>query len=361
MTRVIVIEDEYLLRKAVIDILRSEGFSVETAANGQEGIALVKASIPHLVLCDIGLPEMDGYSVLQAVRSDRRTATIPFVFMSGRDAREDIRSGMDLGADDYIIKPFTPTELLSAVDARLRRHDDLSSQLDTLRHNIIHALPHELRTPLTIIMGYAQMFSMEHKNLEPDVILEWADRITASSKRLEKLIENYLVYAQIELIMSSPDELEALRAETISDATHFITHVASQIAKTRDRSIDLQLNVEELGFPIVQENMEKIVFELVDNAFKFSTRGTPVEIGTTKDGPYHVFYVSDHGHGMTNEQIKRVGAYMQFERAIYEQQGLGFGLVLARRLAELHGAELYIQSAVGEGTIATIYFPMKRE
>jgi two-component system, NtrC family, response regulator AtoC len=126
--RILVIEDDPIIRGNAVELLSEEGFEVSAAENGTLGIALAKARAPELVLCDIMLPGADGYAVLRAMRDSDQTAHVPFIFLTAKADRADIRAGMNLGADDYITKPFTLDELLESVRTRLRRAEELESR-----------------------------------------------------------------------------------------------------------------------------------------------------------------------------------------------------------------------------------------
>lgn len=119
--RILVIDDDARLRRQAAELLRAEGYEVIEAANGSAGVEAARQSPPDLVLCDITMPEMNGHRVLQALREDSRTAHLPFIFLTGWSEPQDLRTGMNLGADDYLVKPLAPEELIAAVRARLRR------------------------------------------------------------------------------------------------------------------------------------------------------------------------------------------------------------------------------------------------
>ena len=121
MKRILVIDDDTKLRGHFIELLRLDGYEVLEARNGREGVDKAKRERPDLVLCDITMPEMNGHRVLETLRSEPATANLPFVFLTGWNEVEDVRTGMNLGADDYLTKPVTPEDLLTAVRARLRR------------------------------------------------------------------------------------------------------------------------------------------------------------------------------------------------------------------------------------------------
>ena len=121
MKRILIIEDEAQTRRNIATILRMEGYEPLLAADGKEGVAIARRDRPALILCDVMMPVLDGHGVIAALRASEATAHIPFIFLTARGERADIREGMNYGADDYIVKPVTATELLAAVEARLAR------------------------------------------------------------------------------------------------------------------------------------------------------------------------------------------------------------------------------------------------
>ena len=123
MKKILVIEDEPEMRRNLATVLRLEKYQPVTAENGRIGDELVKKEKPDLILCDVMMPELDGYGVLQALRENTDTALIPFIFLTAKSEKEDLRSGMNLGADDYLTKPVPKAELLRAIEARLLRSE----------------------------------------------------------------------------------------------------------------------------------------------------------------------------------------------------------------------------------------------
>lgn len=121
MNTILVIEDQPVMRQKTVTILKMEGYEVLEAPDGAEGIRLAHDELPDLILCDIMMPDRDGYAVLQAVRTHRATATTPFIFFTAKGEKNDVRGGMNLGADDYLVKPTPRVELLEAIHARFDR------------------------------------------------------------------------------------------------------------------------------------------------------------------------------------------------------------------------------------------------
>jgi len=121
MKKILVIEDEPEMRRNLQTILRLEGYDVMAAEHGRGGVELARRQRPDLILCDVMLPELDGYGVLEELRADPDTERLPFIFLTARGEKPDIRAGMNLGADDYLTKPVAKAELLAAITARLKR------------------------------------------------------------------------------------------------------------------------------------------------------------------------------------------------------------------------------------------------
>jgi two-component system, sensor histidine kinase and response regulator len=365
MQKILVIDDEPTVRELIHFSLRSKGFIVMETDNGDAGIQLARSHVPDLILLDVFLPKLDGFEVLARLRKDSATAVIPCILMTGQPDSAGMRQGMSLGADDYLAKPFTVEELVSAVEARFKKQDVLRQQVERkladLRSNISLALPHELFTPLSGIIGFAEIISTEATSLQPNEIAEIGRSIHLSAKRLYRLVENFLIYAQIELLAIDPQKVASIRQGHTAVSHEIIENRSRLCAQTFNRLEDLVVEVSPGPACISEEYLSKIVDELIENAFKFCEAGTPIKVISKPDENGLTFMVCDRGHGMNPEHIANIGAYMQFERRFYEQQGSGLGLTIAKRLAELHGGNLSLQSTVGKGTMVSVSIPHKSD
>ncbi len=121
MTRILVIEDEEFILENIMEILAMENFEVQGARNGKAGVELALQFMPDLIVCDVAMPEMNGYDVLIELRSKEQMATVPFIFLTAKASRSDLRKGMDLGADDYLTKPFSASWRISGIGLAIRR------------------------------------------------------------------------------------------------------------------------------------------------------------------------------------------------------------------------------------------------
>lgn len=363
MTKILIVEDEKPLLEEVVDTLRFEGYEVEFASDGLNGLERVRHEAPDLIISDIMMPRLDGYGMLEELRSTDATAMIPFIFLTAKTEKQDMRKGIELGADDYLSKPFTRQELLAAVHVRLDRQtaiqNKIEKSLDQLRDVISYSLPHELRTPLYNILGFADL--LRHPNtLQPDEVAQMGQFIYGAGQRLSHLIENYLLYSKLQ---SMPPELFHLEAahnnNTLIEPAYLIRSTAEQIAANWKREADLSLIIEDVAsLSISGAYLSKIIYELVDNAFKFSQPAQSVMVKAGQVADFYRISIYDQGRGMSAECIHQLGAYKQFNRIEHEQQGSGLGVFIAKRLCELHNGEFEIVSEVSHGTQIDLLIPV---
>jgi two-component system sensor histidine kinase/response regulator len=365
MKKVLVIDDSPEIRMILEETLGMFGFSTVSAEDGERGIALAGAEMPDLIICDVNMPKMDGFATFAKLRETESTASIPFMFLSGATDRPQVRRGMEMGADDYLTKPFTPSELLAAVNARLEKQAEIRRQserkLDEFRGRMTLALPHELRTPLNGIMGLAGILMEDHQSMSPAEVHESAQHIHDSALRLHRLIENFLAYAQIELMLKDRNSVLAQAATSITRADAAINETASEVARRHNRAENLVVTVAPASVAAIEDNFRKIIEELVDNACKFSDPESPIEVTATLRGPQYVVRITNQGRGMSPQQIAAIGPHVQFEREKYEQQGAGLGLAIAQHLTDLNGGQFLIESMPGVNLTAVISFAGRAE
>jgi len=360
---ILIVDDNIEVRQATTQVLAHFGFKTIDASDGKTAIVLAKQHLPDLILCDVMMPGMDGFAVLKELQKDITTSIIPFVFITSRTDIRDRRVAMELGADDYLMKPFGADQLRAVVGARLKKQQKHKQYHETtlkvLRQNIAYALPHEFRTPLMIVLGYADMMRAPNQELPAEAVQQMSEEIFLAGRRLHRLAENYIILSQVEMLATDPHQLEALNDNEVENPSYIIQVAAEKAASSYDRLVDVRLGSERTTVRITYENLTKIIEELVDNACKFSEPGTTITVTTSCQDNQFVIRIADRGKGLTPEQVTRMGEYMQFDRYLQEQQGVGLGFTLARRLIQLHRGTISIESKMGEGTTVIIQFPLK--
>ncbi|HAG81489.1 MAG TPA: GGDEF domain-containing response regulator, partial [Cyanobacteria bacterium UBA12227] len=167
MKTILVIEDEELVRENILEFLDAEGLEGIGAENGRIGINLAKAMMPDLILCDVMMPELDGYGVLMALRQDPSMAAIPFIFLTAKAAKADFRQGMELGADDYLSKPFTRAELLGAIKSRFKKQaavqESYNAELQHAKKQLDYLMHHDSLTKLPNRLSLREHFKQVQK------------------------------------------------------------------------------------------------------------------------------------------------------------------------------------------------------
>lgn len=170
MTKILVIEDEVQVLDNIQEILEIEDFDTITAENGRVGVQLALAEVPDLIICDVMMPELDGYGVLSALRQYSATANIPLIFLTAKANRSDVRQGMELGADDYLTKPFTPAELLKALATRLEKkaavRELYTNQIRQVEAKLNHLVYHNSLTDLPNQLLLQERFNQVQAQLD---------------------------------------------------------------------------------------------------------------------------------------------------------------------------------------------------
>jgi two-component system, sensor histidine kinase and response regulator len=359
MTKILIIEDDPVMREFVSFILSSAGYTAIEAADAQIGLELCRRHLPQLIISDIVMEGIDGYSAVAALREDPAAATVPIILMTANKDANGMRRGMALGADDFLYKPFSAAALLASVETQQRKQamfkQHAERAMQDLRSNINMAFPHELNTPLNGILGCAEILKAGAEDLKPAEIVEMADCITVSAQRMQRLTDQFLTYMQTEATAADPTQQAILKAARTPAATTLIEEVARGVAELYDRAADLRIEIEQrICLEILNENLRRIAEQLTQNAFRFSKKGSSVRISGERVGAHFSLKIRDHGRGMVASQITHVGAYAQFDRKVHAHEGLGLGLTIARRLTELHGGELLIESVPNEGTTVEV-------
>lgn len=365
MNTILIIEDEEALRQTLADRLAMEGFRIQTAANGKDGLRLAKEHLPDLILCDIMMPELDGYGVLRGLQLDAQTAAIPLIFLTAKADSPQVRAGMNLGADDYLCKPVAKSELLAAIRARLwkrsRQQEQTKQEIEAARLGVVRKLPHELLTPLTGLLSASQLLESADPTQPVAGVRELGRVIRLAAERLHRTVRRFLLYAELEVASHHPEAQAKLRGTNYIPATAWVAAHAEHLAGQDSRTGDLQLDLLEVDVVMDPNHFSEMVSQLVDNAFKFSTPGSVVRVQLVvlPQGGC-VLTVRDQGRGLTPDQVRQVGAFRQFDTALWFQPGTGLGLAIVGRLAALYGGSFTLESEPANGTKAIVRLPNAR-
>ena len=359
MHRILIIEDDPTLRRQMARLLHYEGFEVLEADGGNAGVAAAASGRPDLIICDIMMPDLDGFGVLQALRNQPRTAMIPFIFLTALVESQSLRHGMEQGADDYLTKPYTPAALLGSVRRRLekrqRQLEESRQRAEEVSLAVAAALPAEILETLEHITTVTNLLALKHAAQDPQVAA-MHESVAQESRRLRRLMRRLHLYAQLPRLYARRFELAGTGAPAAAEVV--VERVARETGRNWNRAADLVVAVDPAALPLGEEYLTVLVEELVDNACKFSAPGTTVNLQGSLQHSFWSLAVTNRGPGLSAEQISQLGAFKQFSHGNQKPRGLGLGLALTQGIARLHGGEFVIQSDA-ETTTASVLVPLE--
>lgn len=368
MTKILVIEDEFGIREEVVEWLLAEGYEVYEAADGETGLDLAYECQPDIILCDILMPRMNGLEVLATLRADPHMFDIPFVFVTAAAERESIRQGMQLGADDYITKPFTYTELIDAVSARINRHDQqlyasqrrienvqeaLNKEIEhrMLKSRVMAMFSHDFRNPLTLILSSSNLIINYYDRIDKAEQIKKLKQINGSVHLLMQMLEEMLLLAEMEL-KNYQTQLETVN---ISRYIHQIIDEFSEIYTKHH--LKFATNTQEIVLTD-KKLLRQILHNLLSNAIKYSSEGSDVHVTLNVTSDNIIIEVQDHGVGMPADYLPKL--FKPFERAnnVNSVKGTGLGLAIVKQAVDCFGGEVHVESQIDEGTTFVVTIPL---
>jgi two-component system sensor histidine kinase/response regulator len=365
---IMVVEDDLALLEGIRELLELSGYRVLIASNGKEALDLLEKERPDLIISDIMMPEMDGYAFHSAVREISQLTSIPFIFLTARGEKSDIRRGRSSGVDDYITKPFDDEDLLAAIRGKLSRFEAVRTQqteeIADFKHKILLTLSHEFRTPLTYILNYSDLLAQEGGSLSSEDFDEFMVGIKRGAQRLNRLVEDFLILVELE--SGEARNAYNFRRAQVEDTSAWLRILARRYtAQAEQRGLELKIEVPD-GLPhiVVDEAyLSDAIGRLLENAIKFSDSDSKwVRFSADVDKGQLVIRVQDRGIGIADEDLTRLfDVFHQIDRAKREQQGTGSGLAICRGIVELHGGSLQVESELGSGSTFSLVLPLAPE
>lgn len=359
LLRILVIDDAPAIRTTVCALLRSVGHQTYEAADGATGIDRAQALLPDLIISDVSMPGLDGYDVLRALKRNLTTAAIPFIFLSGQLEEDFVRQGMGLGADDYITKPCMPEQLFASIQARMEKQRLVTAKLDQLRGSLVRSVPTEFFTPLNAVLGFSMLLLDSLRSgmeISRDDLEDSLTGIHDAGEQLFRIASNYVLFTQLSTHEDLPQPPAAVLAPEVWEPA--VAAAVRKHALQRNRTKDLHYSFARCPLRIRQDHLEKLVLELLDNAIKFSRPGEWLSVTGVAAGDCYVLRVTDHGRGMTEDQIASAAPLVQFDRQQVVQSGVGLGLQIARLLARRYEGDLQIRRNPENGITVEVRLPL---
>lgn len=365
---ILVVEDDVSLMQGIRDILQIRGYKVITATSGVEGIEVMQAvpTPPDLILSDIMMPYMDGYTFLAEVRKQTRWTKIPFIFLTAKGERHDVLRGKSMGVEDYMVKPFEPDELIVAVSSKLRRSQEISTVTETqfanLKTSILTILNHEFRTPMTYIVAYSDMANQDAETMSTAEMKVYLSGINTGANRLRRLVENFILL--VELHTGEAVNTFNLRQRYTNDYDTILRSAINYVEEfAQEKQVTVQVDYPQGTLPAINcdpDYLQVAVSRLLDNAIKFSNKpNSRVFINIELHQEMICFIVADEGRGIPEDQQEQIfSTFYQINRPIYEDQGAGSGLAVVDQIVKLHNGNIVLQSEPGVGSKFAICIPL---
>ncbi len=346
--RVLVVDDDEQNRALLSEKLLLDGYDVEKATNGLEALAKVSSFLPDLVLLDVMMPVMDGYEALRRLKSDEATRYIPVIILTGRTEIDDKVHGLEAGAEDYINKPYSLTEVsarvksllsMRALQTRLRETEKMAALGE-----MVDGIAHEVRNPLTAIGGMARRLfegetSPQHKL--------YAQNIIRSVERLERMLLRIDEYKSILTTTLSRGNLNDVIEAAVKDIREFI--------EGREREVTIRTNLMQRPPAINMDygNLKIAIFNILQNSVEAIEKNGEISIESFPAMDQAIVVkIVDNGCGIGNEDIRKI--FNPFQTSKIE--GAGLGLTICYRIIQDHGGEIEVESEKGKGTTVTLRF-----
>ena len=347
--RILIVDDNDRNRTLLADKMTSDGYLVDTAINGYDALAKIEDAPPDLILLDVMMPVMDGFEACQRIKTNPATKHIPIIMLTAKGEIEDKVSGLGIGAEDYIVKPYSIIEVSARVSSLLstrilQRHTSDNERINSMA-NMLETIAHEIRNPLVTIGGMTRrLFEGESDPKRK----EYAKAILSSVERMESMLDRLEEYRGI---LTSPRMESSAINEVVSSALREVKTL-NDIDKI-DISTEL---TEPLPYIILnKENLKKAFLNILQNSVDSIEEGGNIKVSTALKGNKVVeVIIKDNGRGIVEERLREI--FNPFHTS--KMTGAGLGLTIAAKVIEDHNGTIDLKSTEGEGTTVTVTLPV---
>lgn len=354
--KVLIVDDNKENIDLVAYFLKPQNYQILTAFDGVEALEIVEREEPDIILLDIMLPKMDGFQVCERIKKDRKTQFIPIIMITAlKELKDKIRS-LEVGADDFISKPFENVELLTRVKSLLRikkYHDEIQSKnieleqknktllrLDKFKEELNHHIVHDMKNPLFVIQGNLQMMAMAVEQTSSPVLKKYVDRIDRSTQNLLRMVLNLIDISKIE------DGKMELNQElvNVNDLVNKCIHRFRDYPENQKKTFELHLSDGGSTLKVDSSVLERVF----DNLISFAVANVPengkIEVGSTRVNDSLEYFIHDHGQQIPMKYSDEM--FNKFSQVEIKKEGFrvgrGLGLTFCKLAVEAHGGTLCI-------------------
>jgi signal transduction histidine kinase len=349
---ILVIDDEQRLAESLAALLREEGYDVDAAVGGREGLRKIQENPPALVITDLRMPEIDGFQIMDYVSKNLPGTAL--IVITGHASTQSAIEAIHQRVADYLTKPFEFDYLVASIEKVFAQ-----VEADELRRDMIRMISHDIKVPLNSIMGFAQFIVDRKTGQVSPKAADYAEKIVLNSQRILGLLDNYLTHARAESgrleIMAQPMSLEG----AVEEAVKLMT------SEFHRKNIDLRSDIVRIGKWINAD--EHLVFRalanLLNNAAKYTPEGgwTTVSVGPVTDpeiGAAARVAIENSGPGIEARDLTRVFDKYRRSASSRGMEGAGLGLYVVKHVAEAHGGRIEVESEPNVRTCFRLILPL---
>jgi len=298
MEKILVVEDEKYVRENIVELLTCEGYNCLVAEDGLSAINVLSKELPDLILTDLLMPRLNGFELYKMFKEMEIEKNIPFIFLTAKNDDETLNYAMQLGADDFLVKPYKAENLLQRIKTRLLKQQVIDLSLEKLKTSISLYVPHELRTPLIAVLGYSELLMNDFNHFTDSEKIEMIGSIHNAGLRFQNRIEKFINYTEYKLgnyIGKSDDYINTKDVKCVKKL--------EKCFECKERINDIKLSLEHANLKISLHDFEIMMQESLENACKYSPKGTPIEvIGEQKKELYQIS-IKNMGNKISTKNI----------------------------------------------------------
>lgn len=361
--KILIVDDVPKNIQVAANILKRGDYIISFADNGRTALSVARKNLPDLILLDVMMPEMDGFETCTELKKDELTKDIPVIFLTAKIETENVIKGFEIGAADYVLKPFNSEELLARVRTHVQlklTYEDLKKsesdlrEANTAKDKFFSIIAHDIRGPFTTIIGFLEILLMDIEGLDKDTIRKYVQKSYSSTRLVMNLLENLLHWARSQTgrIDYQPEVIDL--AGIVDETTVFLKSTAE------NKEISLVSSMNSSVKAYADRNMIiTVIRNLISNGIKFTEKGGKIEItAEQKDGIIELC-VSDNGIGIDENDMDKLFKIEVHHttKGTEKEKGTGLGLIICKEFIEKNGGEIHVDSRKNKGSIFRFTLP----
>ena len=347
-------------------LLTNEKFQVITANNGTTCIEQTKKEHPDLILLDVMMPDISGFDTAVVLKKDEETKDIPIIFLTALNTPQDLVHGFQVGASDFLTKPFNKEELVMRVMQQIslvaakriieKQNAELRATLSN-RDKMYSVIAHDLRSPMASIR---MVLNLVVASATPETVgaelYELLDKANRESEEVHDLLDNLLKWTK-----SQTGRLSVVIQDLeLNDIVPGVVDIFEIIAQTKHIKLDLQPSAQVLVVTADNDMLKTVLRNFLSNAIKFSPENSSIEIRMTAEGDFAIISVTDHGVGISADRIGSIFKKGDTTYGTGGEEGSGLGLQLCQDFARKNGGDCFVESVEGQGSTFSFTVPLKK-